>query len=167
MTKPLLRFLYIFLLAFYIGCTNENQKRSDERQQTQIEKPKQQTSTGFSKTLEGNIAGKYPVSMQLSRKGSQLEGTYMYTKVGTPIPFSGTIDENGNISMQEFDEKGKTTGFFEGVLTADFNFTGNWRKSNSNKSLTFSLHEQGNSAGIENTQAVSIIERSISLERSK
>jgi hypothetical protein len=165
MIKPLPNLIYTFLLIIGISCNNQSKQPATETQQPQAETTKQEPSSdGFSKTLEGDISGKYPVSMQLIRKGKQLEGSYMYTKVGTAIPISGTMDENGNISLQEFDEKGNPTGVFEGTLTRDFNFTGSWHKPNNNKQLPFSLHEKGTPTASENLEAVAIIESSFSLK---
>jgi hypothetical protein len=84
--------------------------------------------------------------MKLVREGERLTGTYFYQKVGTKIDLRGSIDADGNLSLDEFDPSGKQTGTFKGAWKTEdtglVTLAGNWSAPNSNKQTAFSLHEQ-------------------------
>lgn len=67
--------------------------------------------------LSGNIH-KYPIEMHICQDGDQLSGSYHYTKTGSgkSLKLVGRVIENGNWILEEFDEKGKKTGVFDGCF---------------------------------------------------
>src|SRR5262249_14721816 len=71
---------------------------------------------------------------------------YFYQKVGTKIDLKGTVDDQGNLTLEEFDGSGKSTGVFKGIWKVDetglVDIAGNWSKPNSDKRTAFSLHEE-------------------------
>jgi len=89
--------------------------------------------------------------MKLVRTGDQLAGSYFYQKVGTRIDLRGTVDKDGNLTLEEFDKSGKQTGVFKGLWTVDkddglVTLAGNWSKplteKDSAKKTAFSIHEE-------------------------
>jgi len=89
--------------------------------------------------------------MKLVRTGDQLAGSYFYQKVGKRIDLRGNIDQNGNLTLEEFDPSGKQTGVFKGIWSVDASdglatLAGNWSKppseKGSDKMTAFSVHEQ-------------------------
>lgn len=89
--------------------------------------------------------------MKLVRTGDQLAGSYFYQKIGTRIDLRGNVDNNGNLTLDEFDSTGKQTGLFKGIWTVDqkdglITLAGNWSKplneKGSDKKTAFSLHEE-------------------------
>lgn len=103
------------------------------------------------KYFKGSIGASLDLQMKLVREGDQLTGSYYYQKIGTPITLRGTVDKDGNLTLQEFDGTGKQTGVFKGLWTVDssdglINLAGNWSKppgeKGEDKKTAFSVHEQ-------------------------
>lgn len=98
------------------------------------------------KFFQGTIGNALDLQMKLVRDGDKLTGTYYYQKVGTNIDLRGTIDQSGNVSLEEFDPAGKQTGVFTGVWKQNsdgmIEISGNWTKPNSDKKTAFTLLQQ-------------------------
>jgi len=89
--------------------------------------------------------------MKLVRSGEQLTGSYFYQRIGTKIDLRGTLDKDGNLTLEEFDPAGKQTGVFKGLWRTDpadgtIAISGNWSKplndKNADKKTAFSVHEE-------------------------
>ena len=83
------------------------------------------------KHFKGSIGSTLDLQMKLVRNGDQLVGSYFYQKVGKIIGLRGTVDKDGNLSLDEFDQGGKQTGMFKGLWTVDkedglITLAGNW-----------------------------------------
>jgi hypothetical protein len=104
------------------------------------------TAAGETRYFRGSIGSTLGLQMKLLREGEKLNGNYFYQKVGTKIDLRGTIDNDGNVTLEEFDTGGKQTGVFKGRWTTDdtglIQLAGNWSKPNSDKQTAFSLHEE-------------------------
>src|SRR6185503_12276994 len=55
------------------------------------------------KHFKGSIGSTLDLQMKLVRNGDQLTGSYFYQKVGTRITLKGTVDKDGNLTLDEFD----------------------------------------------------------------
>lgn len=125
------------------------------------------TSVGETKYFKGSIGSALGLQMKLLRESEKLSGTYYYQKVGTRIDVRGTIDNDGNVVLEEFDASGKQTGVFKGAWTTDalglIQLAGNWSKPNSDKQTAFSLHEEP----IQFTGAVEIVAKRIREDNKK
>lgn len=101
---------------------------------------------GETRYFKGSIGSTLGLQMKLLREGETLTGSYFYQKVGTKIELRGTIDKDGNITLEEFDPKGKQSGVFTGLWKLEpdslTSIAGNWSKPNSDKKTAFSLHEE-------------------------
>lgn len=119
------------------------------------------TPAGETKYFKGSIGGSLGLQMKLVREGDKLSGTYFYQKVGTKIDVRGSVDNNGNVVLDEFDKNAKPTGTFKGVWTTGENgviaIAGNWTKPGSNKGTPFSLQQEP----IQFTNGIEIIARQI------
>lgn len=104
------------------------------------------TPVAQTKFFKGSIGSALGLQMKLVRLGNALSGSYFYQKVGTRIDLKGTVDETGNVVLEEFDSTGKQTGTFKGIWKLDdqglVDFVGNWSKPNSDKLTAFSVHEE-------------------------
>ena len=104
------------------------------------------TPTPEIKHFKGSIGSALGLQMKLVRDADRLTGSYFYQKVGTKIDLKGTIDREGNITLEEFDQAGKQTGVFKGLWKPDedglISIAGNWTRPNSDKKTAFSLHEE-------------------------
>lgn len=77
--------------------------------------PARSRQTGKTTVLRGKI-DKQSITMNLTRTGSQITGTYRYTRIGKDIPVNGTVDGEGKLTLQEFGAGGsRPTGFFKGT----------------------------------------------------
>src|SRR5688572_25797749 len=103
------------------------------------------------KHFKGSIGSTLDLQMKLVREGDNLTGSYFYQKVGTRITLRGTVDKNGNLTLEEFEPGGKQTGVFKGLWTVDsqdnlITLAGNWSKppgeKGDDKKTAFSLHEE-------------------------
>lgn len=96
--------------------------------------------------FRGSIGSALGLHMKLIRTGDALTGTYYYQRIGTRIELRGTVDKDGNLTMEEFDPQGKPTGVFTGLWKSDsdatVNIVGNWSKPGSDKKTAFSLHQE-------------------------
>ncbi len=103
------------------------------------------------KHFKGSIGSTLDLQMKLVRNGDQLTGSYFYQKVGTRISLRGTVDKDGNLTLEEFDPSGKQTGLFKGLWSVDkedglIKLVGNWSKppgeKGGDKKTAFSVHEE-------------------------
>ena len=110
-----------------------------------------ETPAPQTKFFKGSIGSSLDLQMKLVRSGDQLAGSYFYQKIGTRINLRGTVDKDGNLTLEEFDPAGKQTGLFKGIWTVDandglINLAGNWSKppgeKGSEKKTAFSVHEE-------------------------
>ena len=104
------------------------------------------TVVGETRYFRGSIGSTLGLQMKLVRSAERINGNYFYQKVGTKIDVRGTIDNDGNVNLEEFDGGGKQTGVFKGTWTTDetglIQLAGNWSKPGSDKQTAFSLHEE-------------------------
>jgi hypothetical protein len=101
--------------------------------------------------FKGSIGNSLDLQMKLVKSGEQLTGSYSYQRIGTRINLRGTLDKDGNLTLEEFDPAGKQTGLFKGLWQADKNdgsitIAGNWSKppgdKAADKKTAFSIHEE-------------------------
>ena len=96
--------------------------------------------------FKGSIGNALDLQMKLVREGEQLTGNYFYQKVGTKIDLRGSIDKDGNLTLEEFASAGKQTGVFKGVWKqagdGAVEIKGDWTKPNSDKKTAFSLLQE-------------------------
>jgi hypothetical protein len=96
--------------------------------------------------FSGSIGNALDLQMKLMRESDKLTGSYFYQKLGTRIDLRGTIDQNGNVTLDEFDSAGKQTGVFKGIWTQDsegvIEIKGDWTKPTSDKKTAFELHQE-------------------------
>jgi len=109
------------------------------------------TPVAQTRHFKGSIGSSLDLQMKLVRTGDQLAGSYFYQKVGTRIDLRGSVDKDGNLTLEEFDKSGKQTGLFKGLWAVDANdglttLAGNWSKppgeKDSDKKTAFSVHEE-------------------------
>ena len=120
---------YLFLLTL-ISC---NSQQNNIPATIKALAPSLSNSTGNNQNLKkdicwaGTLNSKIPVFIhyQLDDKLIIGEITYLKTKDKLPIKLLGTIEEDKNYRLLEFDNKGNITGVIEGKPTAK-NFTGVW-----------------------------------------
>ncbi len=96
--------------------------------------------------FKGSIGNALDLQMKLVRDGDKLTGAYFYQKVGTKIGLRGTVDQGGNMVLEEFDPAGKKTGVFKGLWQENgdgvIEIAGNWIKPSSEKQIPFKLLQE-------------------------
>jgi hypothetical protein len=166
MHKPLpVLAIMALIFAGAPGCSEKPESKQSivSKNSVPVTQTSQQDSqTAFSKTFSGNIDGKFGITMNLTRKGNLLSGTYYYNKVKQPIAVSGEINADGILTLEERDTRGVVTGIFEGTLFSDKELTGKWTKPDSNKQLRFSLKAADTAA--QSVTGVDVVEHSFSLQ---
>lgn len=119
------------------------------------------------RVFRGSI-GDNKLQMTLSREGDQLSGTYFYQKVGSDISLKGSINGQGDFTLQEFDNSGKQTGEFKGKWSEPAglptaSLEGTWAKPNSKQTLSFFATEQM----VEFTNGMRVVTKEIKEESKK
>jgi hypothetical protein len=99
-------------------------------------------STSEPVTFHGEIAKGLKIEMRLYRDGPSLYGTYLYEVFGRDIQVKGTINERGEIALQE-SVKGKVTGNFKGKFVSKDRVEGKWYRSGSDNGRSFYLASAG------------------------
>ena len=95
---------------------------------------------GFTRVYEGEIE-RLPVRLTLTKKGQQLKGSYVYTRVGKPLQLQGTIDGTGAFTLDEFDGAGVRTGGFSGEFQGPTRLEGGWSKPGAERNIHFWAYE--------------------------
>lgn len=98
----------------------------------------------FTKHFSGTIDNKYKIDMTFTKIGTSLVGEYSYSGKSVLLLLRGTINENGNLEVQEFNDKGEKTGIFRGLLAGN-SATGQWSNVTGNKIMPFIITEKTNS----------------------
>lgn len=98
------------------------------------------------RVFRGSIGDK-KIDMTLRRDGDQLSGTYLYRRIGSDITLKGSVDKQGNFTLQESDNSGKQTGEFKGKWDEPANqpaavLEGTWSRPGSSATLSFYATEQ-------------------------
>lgn len=149
-TRPLLLSASMLLLISLGAC----QKQPTLNQQpAEVEAlPEQPAAAGGVtpapevKYFRGSIGSAIGLQMKLTREGQKLVGSYYYQKVGQKIDLRGSVDENSNVVLEEFDAGGKHSGTFKGLWTTQedglIDIAGNWTRPDGDKKTAFSLHQE-------------------------
>ena len=129
---------YILLLVT-ISCNNQQQKvdGSDTRVSA---KPTTLTNTKNEICWTGTLNGKTPVFIHYQLDSNLIIGeiTYLNTKDKLPIRLLGTIEDDKNYRLLEFEKSGTITGIITGLPT-DKVFNGNWFSPKTRKELIVNL----------------------------
>ncbi len=88
--------------------------------------------------FRGTIGPKLEVLARLERDGTAVHGHYLYTRVGTDLPLTGTLSETGALTLVEGDAA-NPSGRFAGTCDADGHLRGNWGKPGEAQTLAFDL----------------------------
>ena len=154
----ILTVLLCLVALMSVGCKRGSEPSSTGAQQSASQTSEQQHAAGGvaatpteAKYFKGSIGNTLDLQMKLLKSAEQLTGHYFYQKVGTKITLRGSLDNSGNVVLQEFDPAGKQTGEFRGVWTVDkedglVDIAGNWSKpqgeKGAEKKTAFSVHEE-------------------------
>lgn len=148
------------LLTLVSGCRRTStsssattgQPANSPTSQTALNHPEGGTTLlSETKYFKGSIGNSLDLQMKLVKTGEQLSGTYSYQRVGTRINLRGTLTNDGNLTLEEFDSGGNQTGLFKGIWQADstdgmVKIAGNWSKPEGDKAAdkktAFSIHEE-------------------------
>jgi len=136
--KKILSISTLMTVLIFSSCGSSENKNVEAIQQTTTSNAN--VIPDFIKSFEGTINGKYGIIMTLSKNKENLSGTYFYKNQGALIQISGTIDDNGSLIINEFNNKGNMTGIFKGQLINN-NIIGQWTKPDGTKAMTFSISE--------------------------
>jgi hypothetical protein len=160
-------FTFVILLTLG-GCRKKavDQSQANTNAAPPLEAPfGGQAPVGEKLFFRGTIAGNLSIEMVLLKDGDRVTGTYMYPKIGKDIRLTGTIDKDGNVSLNESDETGKQTGIFKGKWRPAFDspdsnvkeIEGKWSKPDGSKETDFTVSQQP----LEFTAAVKVMPKVI------
>jgi hypothetical protein len=142
MKTYLYSFPLLFILLFSACKSKKSDSLADSTAADSLAANQKMNIPNFNKYYEGSINNKYQITMSLTKTDNILSGSYAYTSTGSPIRISGTIDESGKITLNEYTEEGSLIGTFNGRYQQDGGISGNWNKNNSDKLMPFYLTER-------------------------
>ncbi len=88
----------------------------------------------------GLLDGKLMITVELSKYSEDMNGSYYYSHVGTPLYLSGKTDALGTFTLDETDAEGTRTGTFSGKLVeGGAKAEGSWLSGDGAKKLDFKL----------------------------
>ena len=101
-----------------------------------IASPVKDSQSHFTGILGRSIA----VQMDLTIRGDSVSGSYYYEKVGKLLNLSGSISQDGRITIDEVDENDKKTGTFKGQFArSQEKFEGTWSSTDQKTHFPFRL----------------------------
>lgn len=165
MKQHLIIVLALIVFAGASACRRDS-ATSEQSAPTPDQSGQPQAAGGAATVVEtrffkGSIGSALGLQMKLLREADKLTGSYSYVKVGKKIDVRGSVDQGGNVTLEEFDPAGKQTGLFKGVwkLNEDgaVEIAGEWTRPNGDKKTKFSLQQEP----IEFTNGVEIVSRQI------
>ena len=98
----------------------------------------------FTYNYSGTINGKYEIIMTIIKNENKITGSYYYKSQNKPIQLAGSINGK-NITINELDNTGKTTGTFTGTTDDFYSINGTWHSADGKKNLIFDLAKFGSS----------------------
>ena len=109
--------------------------------------------------LKGIINETIGFSMKLRFKGNEIEGTEHYDKQKTKdtLSIKGSIDDNGNMVLHEYDNNNIECGTFEGVLNDDL-YSGTFTNSRG-KGMSFSAKVLSESGMVKEEESINKISK--------
>lgn len=132
------------ILIVTLGCCLFSCDKSKKNDNSEATSKAAIAFQNFTKSFEGNISGDLGIIMTLTSSNNKLDGTYTYKTKGQPIRISGTIDEYGNLIINEYNDQGHITGVFKGQFS-DESIKGHWFSPEGSKKTPFSITESKNS----------------------
>lgn len=151
--KKTIIIIELFVFSSLLACNVNADKNFDNQQKKIASSQSSEIVADFTKTFQGTINNKYEITMTLTKKSTVITGSYKYKTQTNSLNLKGTIDANGNLNVNEFNDKGSITGVFKGKI-ANSNISGTWEKPDGSKSFAFNVSEaQKVSAGNTNSSA--------------
>ncbi len=170
MTFRKITLLLCLVAAFAVLNACQRKAPDSQQQRATVEAAPQTQPVAFGGTtpavdlkyFRGSIGSALGLQMKLGRVGDKLTGSYFYQKIGTRIDLRGTVDQNSNLVLEEFDASGKQTGVFRGLWTVDkddgmITLAGNWTTPDGDKKAVFTIHQEA----IEFTSPIEIVAKQI------
>lgn len=165
--------IVIVAMTLFLPSRGKDQMKAETSTSplTDTENSRSPATQNFDKVFAGLVSDKFKIEMKLKREGGNLSGSYFYqpahyierygnlteepqlwadkdgSLIRIDIPVKGTVDEQENISIEEFDVNGKQTGIFKGRFISATEMEGNWSKPNGKNPMPFSLKEDANLTG--------------------
>ena len=134
MKKTIILLLATSTLLLDISCNSHSDNKADNSSSKKTD----QASSNFTKLFKGTINNKYPIEMTFIKTGNSISGNYDYPGKSISLKIVGTIDNAGNFTFDEFNNKNQKTGTFQGQLTGN-NAIGQWTNPNGTKNFPFNI----------------------------
>lgn len=146
---------YLFGLLFAVGgllfCASCNSDEKTSEKQREVENNDSTTASHDNSSqgsdyyhLTGTVAT-LPVTMELFEvdykevESQYFKGSYYYDKYGDPIAINGSLDEKGNLIINEQGSWQGSEHRFEGSWNPKSGFSGKWINGNNQQEHPFSL----------------------------
>lgn len=135
-------FALILGSLFFISCGSNNDKSLTDSLAADSLKASQKIDIpDFKKSFEGSINNKYQITMNLTKTGKVLSGSYAYASMGNSFNLAGSIEEDGTIVLNEYSASNVLQGIFNGTYRPE-GISGTWKKPASDKLMPFLLTEK-------------------------
>lgn len=143
MKKGLLIVFLILSSLLFVACNKDNKEKSTSTKvETQEQSTKVDDLDGKQFSMSGNINSNLKIHMKISFKDKKVTGTYYYDQYKEDMKLEGTYDSENKVSLSEFDNKGNSTGKFNGNIDVEGSFSGEWSKPDGSKKMSFDLKNE-------------------------
>lgn len=132
-----------FVLTFVLLITGCSKSPTAPSARAGTSPATENVGENVSQNFEGTINNKLAIRMTLRRVGKDLLGSYQYTSQISSLDLRGTVDDNNNLVLNEFDSDGNQTGVFKGRFVSSSEIIGTWSKPNGDNQQSFSLKQVG------------------------
>lgn len=134
------------IITGVILLSNCGQKQDESSKKDKQNKELTETiNLDFVKTFEGQLNNKLDIVLKITSNNGQITGNYFYKTEGKDIQVKGVIDNQGKITLNEYDKDGNQTGLFIGVMVNNQKIEGDWSKPNGQRKIPFFLIESNTS----------------------
>jgi hypothetical protein len=130
----------LLIICSLFSCNNVSDNKSSNIDTQIANSTSTEIIADFTKSYEGKINNKHEILMTLTNSKNVISGSYKYKAQANSLKLNGTIDNSGNINLNEFNDKGSITGIFKGKLT-NSTISGTWEKPDGSKLFPFSASE--------------------------
>ena len=135
--------IFVLLLSLFVSCSNAEKKKEKivTKKAIKVEVQKEPISLDFVKTFEGLINNEHEFLMKIISDDGKITGRYFYKNKRLEFEIEGTLNKNGEIVFNEYDNQENHVGIFKGLMPNQQTIVGKWSELNGKNETSFTLTE--------------------------
>lgn len=135
--------IFVLLLSLFVSCSNAEKKKEKivTKKVIKVEVQNEPISLDFVKTFEGLINNEHEFLMKIISDDGKITGRYFYKNKRLEFEIEGTLNKNGEIVFNEYDNQENHVGIFKGLMPNKQTIVGKWSELNGKNETSFTLTE--------------------------